>query len=386
MSDKKSFKDIMSMDVKTLMSKGKDKKESKPKNSKKTKKLKKVVSLDIGSNNIKIAVGKFENNNKLTIEKLVDVLTPAGAVNDGIIQEVDTVADIIKFTLEQNKINVKDVICTTNSSMVINRELNIPKVNEGEIDTVIHFEIQQYLPINLEDYIIQCIVLEEFEDQFDSSEKLKVNAIAYPQKMARGYYDMLIKAGLEPHALDVTHNSINKLFNTVNSVNVGNLDKRGTVAFVDMGAASINVNIYKKGKLDFTRIIKAGGNDIDYELSQELNMSIKSTESMKIDKDNIAEAEYREKVDFIVNKVVKGWLVDIERILQFYKNKNLGNTIDAIYIYGGSSNITGIESAFESAFTINTEKISKLGNIENTKAIEEPIESYINAISAIIRL
>ena len=385
MSDKKSFKDIMNMDIKTLMSKEKGEGKVKSKTPAKKKKLKKVVSFDIGSSTIKIAVGKYDNN-KVSIEKLIDVITPDGAVNDGIIQNIDSLADIIKFTLDQNKIVVKDAICTSNSSMIINRELNIPKVDESEIDTVVHFEIQQYLPINLDDYIVQCIILDEFKDQFDSSEKYKVNVIAYPQKMARGYYELLNKLELQPHALDVTHNSINKLVDITKTINIRDIDKNSTVAFVDMGSSSIKVNIYKKGKLDFTRIIKVGGNDIDFELSQELNMSIKSTESMKIDKDNISEAEYKEKVNSIINKVVKNWLVDIERILQFYKNKNMGNTIDSIFIYGGSSNISGLKEAFESAFTISTEKINAISSVENAKSLEEPIEEYINAIAAIIRV
>ena len=34
-------------------------------------------------------------------------------------------------------------------------------VQEEEMETVIRYEIQQYLPINLDDYIVQYVVLDE---------------------------------------------------------------------------------------------------------------------------------------------------------------------------------------------------------------------------------
>ena len=66
--------------------------------------------------------------------------------------------------------------------------------------------MEQYLPINLNDYIVQYIELDEVEQE--NSNKLKVYVIAYPEKMARGYYDILKVLKLKPVSLDVAFNSI----------------------------------------------------------------------------------------------------------------------------------------------------------------------------------
>ena len=95
-------------------------------------------------------------------------------------------------------------------------------------------------------------------------------------------------------------------------------EEKGTVAFVDMGATSINVTIFKNGKLEFTRIIKSGGDNIDYALSVENNMSIKSTESLKIKE---ADLYSDTKVNKVVKKSVDEMLDDLERIFKFYNNK-----------------------------------------------------------------
>lgn len=395
MTEKKSkvdfskLKELGKMDIKDigkLFSKSKSEALSvKSENSikEKIKKSKSVVAMDIGSNTIKIAVGKYFKD-KLSIAKLIDLPTPEGAIIDGKVSNKQVLADMIQFSLKDNGIRVKDAICTTNSSLIINRDIVIPKVEEEEMETVIRYEIQQYLPINLDDYIIQFIVLDEIID--DVGAKLKVNVISYPERMAYGYYELLTSIELNPYILDVTYNSLNKLANYSEGTNGEVLG--GTVAFVDMGATSINVTIFKNGKLDFTRMIKSGGDNIDYALSQSLNMSAKSTESIKVEKANLIDIQDEDAINKTIKQVIDDILDELERILQFYRNKTVGNNIDKIFIYGGSSNIKGIAPYMEEKLNIAIEKITDLKNVEiASKAInEEPIGEYLNAIGSIIRL
>ncbi|GAB6169131.1 hypothetical protein JCM1393_15910 [Clostridium carnis] len=387
--DFSKLKELGKMDIKDigkLFSKSKSESLSvKSENSikEKFKKSKSVVAMDIGSNTIKIVVGKYFKD-KLSIAKLIDLPTPEGAIIDGKVSNKQVLADMIQFSLKDNGIRVKDAICTTNSSLIINRDIVIPKVEEEEMETVIRYEIQQYLPINLDDYIIQFIVLDEIID--DVGAKLKVNVISYPERMAYGYYELLTSIELNPYILDVTYNSLNKLANYSEGTNGEVLG--GTVAFVDMGATSINVTIFKNGKLDFTRMIKSGGDNIDYALSQSLNMSAKSTESIKVEKANLIDIQDEDAINKTIKQVIDDILDELERILQFYRNKTVGNNIDKIFIYGGSSNIKGIAPYMEEKLNIAIEKITDLKNVEiASKAInEEPIGEYLNAIGSIIRL
>lgn len=379
--DFSKLKEIGQMDIKDL-TKGLKVKKVDVKIPVKREKSRNVISFDIGASSIKMVTGKYSRE-KLVINKCIDIITPDGVINDGRIVNQDTLKDIIKFSLNENKIKAQDVIITTNSSLVINREIVIPKVEADEIDTVIRYEIQQYLPINLDDYILQFIILEELEDE--SGQKLKVNVIAYPDKIARGYYDLINSLGLTPYVLDVTYNSINKIANYSELSKVGD---KGTVAFVDMGGNSVNVTVLKDGKLDFTRMIKTGGDNIDFALSQKLNMSVKSTESIKIEKGKLLDIKDDDVINNALKICIDEIVMDLERIIKFYSNKSVGNKIDKIFVYGGTSNIKGIDNYLEEKFDIKTEKIDKLNNIEfASKELKElSMEQYLNAIGAIIRL
>ena len=73
----------------------------------------------------------------------------------------------------------------------------------------------------------------------------------------------------------MSYNALGKLANYTQLVKEVT-DLEGTVAFVDIGAQSIDLNIFKNGNIQFTRLIKSGGIIINERLNQLPDMSIKS--------------------------------------------------------------------------------------------------------------
>lgn len=381
--DKSKFKNILKMDIKDIKNLISGNGEVKVAKKKAIKIPKKLVGFDIGTSSIKIVVGK-KVKEQLIIEKMITIPTPESGLMDGRITNIEELSGIIKFALSEAKIKENIAVCTTKSTLIINREILIPKVEEEEMETVIKYEIQQYLPINLDDYILQFTVLNEIVD--DNGIKLKVNVISFPQKIAKDYYNLLLASDLKPFALDVEFNSVDKLMDMNTKINDYEYKNLNAVAFVDIGAASINVTIYKHGKLDFTRIIKSGGDNIDYALSQKLGMSPKLIESVKIEKSNLYNVAETDDTNVAIKEVVDDWIFELERILNFYKNKNSVEDIANIYIYGGTSNIKGLCATIKEKTGIKTRRISSLDNVVIVeKESSESLEQYINAIGSLIR-
>lgn len=343
----------------------------------------KVISFDIGSENTKIVVGRHYKG-KIEIEKMFCVSTPHDSIMDGNIVNLPSVVNFVEQKLKNEKIKIKDAICTNNSTAIINREIIIPKVEDDEIDTVVKFEIQQYLPLNMNDYIIQSNVLEEIEEE--GQPKFRTLVLTYPEKMSYNYYKLLTDVNLKPVALDITYNSLNKLTNYCNKINKVEYSIDEAIAFIDMGANSLNVQIYKNGKLDFSRIIKSGGSNIDVMLSKVLQIKVQEAEREKISKGSVT-LNPENMVDDIIKIVVEEWIGELQRIIQFYKNKKLGNSIYKIYLYGGSSNLKGIQNYMDSRLKIRVEKVESIDSVKiNSSFTDEKICKYLNAIGAIIRL
>ena len=302
------FKALANMDLGTL-------KVKLSKNLKKINKLstpekrRRVVAFDIGSSMIKIVEGMYYKK-ELVIYKYVSIPTPKDAIIDGEIKKEEELYDKLSKVLKQSGIKAKDAICSTNSTLIINREILIPKVEAEEMDTVVRYEIQQYLPINLEDYILQVTSLGE--EEVNGNARINVRVTAYPEKIARGYYNLLQKLYLKPYALDVNYNAVNKFINYTGINSEFEHKSKEAVAFIDIGASFIDVNIYKDGQLDFTRIIKDGGNNIDEILLEQIG---DPSEVTSFKQKNLNLKEELEPINMQVKYVVDDWMDKIEKII-----------------------------------------------------------------------
>lgn len=374
-----NIKALINMDLRSLRIKLREKLKKANKLNPPEKK-RKVIAFDIGSSTIKIVEGMYYKKD-LIIYKYITVSAPKGAIIDGEIKKEEELKNRLLKVLKENGIKAKHAICTTNSSLIINREISIPKVEPEEMDTVIRYEIQQYLPINLEDYILQATILNEKEA--DDVKKLEVRVIAYPEKIARGYYNLLLKLDLKPYALDVNYNAVSKFINITGINNEFEHKLDDAIAFIDFGANTIDVNIYRNGHLDFTRIIKDCGNEIDEMLVERNQLQESEIENFK--RNNIDLKDELEPINIFTKQIVDEWIEKIEKIIQFYKNRNVDNKLESIFIFGGSSKINGIAEYMTERLDIRTriKGISKLTFKSSDDG--KPIDDYINVIGSVIR-
>lgn len=359
---------------------------------------KKFISMDLGTKNIKIVEGKF-NKNKVYISKAAVLETPVNSVDNGSIADKVMLRSEIDNALGMNDIGKKETNFTTNSNSIINREIEVPYAEGEELDTVVNFEIQQYLPITMDDYITQYTVLEEIETNVEGEgeaenklKKLRIFVVAYPKYIAEGYLNLARDLNLKPNALDVSFNSIHKLFSEDTTINDKEYNLEETCAFIDMGAESLRIDIVKEGNIDFSRMVTRGGNSINEEIKNHYKISDSDAEELKIKRCDFTLPEEEitledDPVTYIAKEQVDDWIREINRVLQYYKNKALGNTIDKIYIHGGTSRLKGIGGYMRKLVNVPVIKIKSIGNVYLNKNLDpEDLDLYLNALGTIIRL
>ena len=199
------------------------------------------------------------------------------------------------------------------------------------------------------------------------------------------YYNLLIKLDLRPYALDVNYNSMNKFINYTDISDKYEYKYEDSVAFIDMGASFIDVNIYKNGQLDFTRIIKAGGNDINTFFYEMNGMKFEESETLKLERIDLLDEN--DSINIAVKEIADEWIDKIEKIIQFYKNKSIDNNVDKILILGGGSKLKGFERYMADKIGISTKRVKGISKISfKSEDDGEPIDDFINAIGSIIRL
>jgi len=361
----------------------------------------KVLSLDIGTKDTKIVLGSQSKKNVI-IDKTITMATPVGCYNDGNILDMTKFKSNILDVLQEENIKCKSIIITSKSTLIITRDIDTPVAKKEDMDSIIKFQMEKYLPINFDDYVLQYKVLEEFDD--GGVKTAKVTVVVYPKAMVEGYYNLVKGLNGNAVALDISSNSINKLFLEDIKVNDENYSLQDTVAVIDLGYDFINVNIITEGNVQFTRIITYGGAHIDIDIAKQLSISEQEAEKQKMEYCNLEADSISDKQSLTINDIakvqVRNWAHEIERLFNYYKSKEQGNKVDKIYIYGGSSNLKGIETFLKDELSLPVTQIQSLSNVNYSKIntskvdifkvdssnIDGELSNYLNAIGAIIRL
>lgn len=347
----------------------------------------KVISIDIGTYNTKIVEGKANANN-VVIEKAFMFPTPQNAVNDGRIVDLELLRNEISNQLNQHKVSTKKVIYTIESTAVIRRELELPSVKSDDMDSMIRFEVEQYLPIVISDYVIEYKLLDEYLD--GEVKKCRVSIAALPKDFSEDYLKLTEELKLTPVALDINSNSISKLFGAKAQINDGNYSPDRTVAIIDFGHSGSNLIIVSKGTPRLSRLLGNGGGDIDFNIantfSLNLNDAREKKEMVKRLLAAVAGLEDSSLLEQAARQSVDNWLTELQKLFQFYASRSNENRIDEIYLYGGGSKLGGLTEYMRSNVNIPVSSIDKHSSIKSGKgAASAELRYFLNAIGAIIR-
>lgn len=340
-----------------------------------------LMSIDIGTDRIKIVVGKFSNN-RISIDHAVSVQTPPNAIQDGQVTDISKLKDIIGSVLREHHIQTKKVVVTLESTSIITRELYLPAVKPKEVLAMLGYEIQQYFPTTLDEYVIQHKELEIVEE--GNLKKIRIAVAALPKMIVQNYLELIKSLGLKPIALDIHSNAISKLFDENIMINSKTIQEHQTIALIDIGYANINVNIMDKGIPQFNRLLTIGGKDIPDMFNADLMDMVEKKMGLSHFSDE--HGPLSDLAKDLTKAAIDGWLEEIQRIFKYYTSRNPGNKVDKILLFGGYSNLDGIREIMENYFNIPASKIESIGKLRiNNRITNFQLENNLNAIGAIIR-
>ncbi|WP_346871156.1 pilus assembly protein PilM [Clostridium sp. UBA5119] len=344
-----------------------------------------LVSLDIGSSDIKIVEGQVKGG-KLKVYNMRKIKSPEDIIQDGELFNEESILLNLKEEVKTSRVRTKNIALVSSSSTIISREIIVPYVeNNEELKTLVNYEIEQFLAINLNNYVIQFMRLEEVIE--DEVRKQKIFTIIYPKNLIESYRNLAEKLFLNPYALDISNNSIRKLSSIADIYNVDLINKEESILYLDLGYKSVDLSIVNDNKLEFIRVMPIGGIEIDRFIADLNGISMEEAEEIKKTQVEVGKHRKENQLNDGVVEVIEGWLEDLNRIIQFYTNKSNGKKISHIYLYGGTSKLRGIDEYIALKTGIDTTKIITANNIEFSKNVNTTtIEEYVNALGALVRL
>ena len=312
-----------------------------------------AFGLDISDLSLKIA--KLEKTRDFL--KLVSFgkgEIPPGIIEEGEIRDEKSLTEIIKNSLNQVKgkrLKTKYVIASLPEEKSFLDLIRIPKVKGEELASAVRFEVENHIPLPLEE------VYFDFEKIDPISNHLKYQEVlvaACPKKIVDSYLRVLKKARLQPLVFEVESLSI-----------VRALIKKGEnsppLLIIDFGGTRTSFIIYSGLSLRFTSTIPISSQGLTESIAKNLKISKKKAETLKIKEGLKGDKKVFEAMVPPLTDLIE----QIKTLLRYYhthvpKDQFLqnGKKMEKILLCGGGSLLKGLTEFLTQELKIEV----KLGN------------------------
>ena len=147
-------------------------------------------------------------NAKGHIQHAATVSTPLGAVEDGMIQDMDALRDMLKETLRSPEFKrTYEVVFTLSTSQVISETVVVPEMPAARLEKLLEANVDMYFPVDMRDYRMVWQTIGPVTRDAGMKE-LAVQLWAVPRDMLAKYYKVGNAAGLNVLAIDYCGHSI----------------------------------------------------------------------------------------------------------------------------------------------------------------------------------
>ena len=314
-----------------------------------------IVGLDIGSRSIKAAeITETKRGLSLTHFGIVDIAH--GAIEEGNINDPETVAESIKQLFKSYNIKESKVAVSIGGYSVIVKKISVQTMDEEKLQETIHFEAEQYIPFDISDVNLDFQILGESES---NPGQMNVFLVAAKKEMVNDYINLVNLAGLNPCIVDVEAFALQNTFEA-------NYDMQSeNTALIDIGASKTSLNILKGNSSLFMRDVSLGCGQINQKIMSLIECSFEEAEQLKYgDKpDRLTQ----EDLKGIVSSVVTDWCTEIRRALDFFYSTYPEDQIKRIILSGGGANIDEFRELLAAEASAEVESINPFKNFQIDK-------------------
>lgn len=348
-------------------------------------KKKPLLGLDIGSSTIKVAALR-ESGSGYELQSFGLAPSPHGAISGETIENPEALVETIENLLKIEKIpkSLRHTVFTIPSGAVTIRKITVPLMSEADLVESIEQEAEQYIPYDIDEVNVDFqIVKAEGEVPKPGSKiapsddrQMDVLLVAARKDTIAEYSEVVRAAGLEPVIVDLDVFALENGFQLIYG-----LDLTETVALINIGSMTMNINVLSGGQTAYTRDAQIGGAVMTDLIQKELGITELAAERVKM-----GQFSADQSIEEVAPAIVRGLedLTDeMNKTFDLY-SKTSSSRIERIYISGGVAQMEGVDRLISANTGIVCETINPFQNMKiNKRQFDEAYLSYIGP-SAVI--
>ena len=292
-----------------------------------------MIGINIGSKTIKVV--ELEKNGASFSLVASGVVGYSGTTVDKMSEEKEmaSIAQVIKKLCVEAKISSKEVVVSVPEPLVFTRTIKFPSLTDSEIASAIKWEAEQYIPIPVNEAIIQHAILKR-SDTAGPDGGVIVLLVAAPRIIVEKYVKVIHMAGLIPVAVETELIALSRALSPI--------DK--TVLLIDLGGSSTNIAIVNHGLLSFSRSLPVAGDAFTRAVSQNLQITPQQAEEYK-KAYGLSPSQLEGKIKNALDPVVRLVVDEIKKAVNYYLTDEKGEMPTTLVMSGGSSGMPDMISA-----------------------------------------
>jgi type IV pilus assembly protein PilM len=314
---------------------------------------KNLVGLDIGSSSVK-AVELQKKGNSVQLMSLGYESLQPDTIVDGQIMELNNVSNVITNIFNQHTIRTTRVAAGVSGHSVIVKNIVLPQMSEEELQESFSWHAEEHIPFDIADVNL------DYQVTGNSSDALHVLMAACKSDKIANVKQAIQLAGKHPVIIDVDAFALQNCYELNYQPKAGEV-----VALLNIGAATMNINILNGARSVFARDASVGGSQYTSLLQKELGLTFEQAEGVKRGRP-LPEGLESRPIQPIIETVSDILALEVKKTMDFYRATAQvgGETIQKILIAGGGSKLPGLADYLAKRFEISVEVFDPFKQIE----------------------
>jgi type IV pilus assembly protein PilM len=333
------------------------------------------IGLDVGSTAVRAA--EIVAGDPPALLRAAQVPLPAGAVESGEVRNPEAVAQAIRDLWQRGGIKAKQVTMGVANQRVVVREVTVPALPAKELRQSLPFQVQDLIPIPVDDAVLDYDVLDELEQE--GAKMLRLLVVAAQRDMLNRLVECAQDAKLDPIGIDLVPFALIRAVGQDGGLGLDEAEAGGE-AIVDIGADVTNICVHERGVARFVRILPSAGRDVTTAVAGQLGISDDEAEAMKRGEAAEGTSLNAPEGETIVRSRVSNLVDEIRSSLDFYRAQTPGADVTRVLVTGGGSKMPGLLDLLRERVGTTVEpgrafgKVQvRLGMDDETRADAEPL-------------
>ncbi len=313
----------------------------------------KLLSIYIGKDVTRICEVVKKSATSIVVNNATEVSTPNGALDDGYLTDIPTIAEAIRGCVFGRGFSASKVIFTISSKKIANKEVVIPYVRgDKKISQILEANSSEYFPMTTAgDFLFAHSVMETYQDE--DGKKIRLTAVAAPRDLVECYYELADELRLTVENIDYVGNSVLQLLSL-------QMKEGDTELVLQIEKDMTFVNVMSGKDIILQRSVPYGKNAVINSMMEIKKLTEKDAKTLLSNRDmldrQVTEEEYAEAVRYLISS--------IGRIVEYHRSRNPERIIDGIKVFGEGSAIAGIDEVLKQELGANVTHFSTLQGVK----------------------